>query len=279
MTLIVTTISSLGILQASDSNLTYVTPAGLTMGGSGKKVFSLGFCPGALALAGTYSLNGVAMDTWMERAIGEYGSSSSATLEGFARDLAARLTTEGEAGKTSLLLHIAGYAKDAAGTHPELWFVRNFDGIDGITGEYTGRSDTFAASEDFWTRDYPADCELGDVSSPSYFRRYFNGLPDGRISYLDLFETLQAFLHRVWDEPAWEFREPQDISELASFMRLELNVMGTLFEISNYSAPLIGGEAQIEIIDRPSDAVPFVASRSPQVALNLPEAHISRRIL
>lgn len=107
MTLIVTSISNLGIIQASDSNLT--VGGGGTM--AGPKVFSLGFTPAALSLAGTYSVGGVPMDVWMPQCIADYGAMPGATLEGFADYLGRRLTneiTDAERNNGSLI-HIAGY--------------------------------------------------------------------------------------------------------------------------------------------------------------------------
>ena len=143
MTLIVTVIGSLGILQVSDSNLTSRDSAGLDRPfGTGKKVYELGFCPGALALAGSYGIQGTPMDSWMPNAINDYAANAlpSPHLEGFARYLGDRLTAEGTPGKTRLLIHIAGYAYagDARRSYPEMWFVRNAEGINDVTATTTG---------------------------------------------------------------------------------------------------------------------------------------------
>jgi len=250
MTLIVTTISNLGIIQASDSNITIDN----LPGGTGQKIFPLGFCPGALALSGSYGIDESPMDSWMPAVIADYGSEKVPSLEGFARHLTERLNAAVDPGITELLIHIAGYAKDEVGSHPEMWFVRNFHGID-ETGAYINRSDDFAMSEDFWNRDYRDDCAAGAVVANRYERRYFNGFPHGRITYNILSQFLQRYLESVWTNPDWDFRRPSDISERAIFMNLELSVIGSLFEVSDYAAPFIGGESQIETIEPPGDAI------------------------
>lgn len=251
MTLIVTTISDLGILQASDSNLTDKVgrPAG-----KGKKVFPLGFCAGALALAGSYDVGGEDMSTWMPNAIADYAASTSPTLEGLARYFEGRLNAECD-DETGLLLHIAGYVPDGTGSHAEMWFVRNYSGMENSGGSYIGMSDTFDVSEDFWGRDYPTALAVGHQPGESFRLLYFNGLPDARISYHALDATLWAFFRQVWAVPEWEFRPPRTIDELAALMRLELSVISALFEISDYSAPYVGGHSQIEIVPRPTGAV------------------------
>ena len=100
MTLIAPTISDLGIVQASDSNL---TDSQGNLVGTGDKLFRLGFCPGVLALAGTYVINGIDMEMWMPSAISAYSLSPLPSLEGFARHPAERLESEQDVGITALL--------------------------------------------------------------------------------------------------------------------------------------------------------------------------------
>lgn len=250
VTLIVTAVSDLGILQISDSNLTHDDGA---LAGVGPKVFPLGFCPGALALAGSYGVNHVSMDAWMPHVIDGYALSNAPSLEGFAQHLATRLMAETEPGETALMVQIAGYVSDTSGSHPEMWFVRNFGGIDDATGAYTERSDEFTVTEDFWRRDYVQDCAMGRVPGGSYLRWYFNGLPEGRISFNALNAMYWTFLRSVWAQPAWALRPPQDISQLAVLMRHELRIIGSLFEVSGLN--YVGGDVQIEEVPPPANAI------------------------
>jgi hypothetical protein len=248
--LIVTAITEMGILQVSDSNLTSVVDYRTS---TGKKVFQLGFCPGALALSGSYSVGSARMDSWMPSAIETYAATTAPTLGDFAQYLRDRLTEEGQ-GKVDLLIHIAGYAGDGGGTHPEMWFVRNFGGIDEVTGDYLDRADDFKISEDFWARDYAAAREAGRQPGGPFRQWYFNGFPSGRISYNVLRQLLLGFFNLVWNHQDWRFRPPTTLEELALFMRLELNVVATLFNVSDYPAPFVGGEAQVEAVPAPADS-------------------------
>ena len=251
MTLIVTVIGNLGILQAADSNLTFPDSAGRDGLGTGTKVYPLGFCPGALALAGDYGIQDTPMDSWVPNAINEYAADLSPDLEGFAHYLGARLTAEGTPGKTGLLIHIAGYASDAQGSHPEMWFVRNYTGINEVTGDYIGLSDTYAVREDFWARDYPAG---GRIRSQSYGYRYFNGLAEGRIQYHAFSRLFNAFLEDRWANPDWQFRQPRNLYELELFVKVEFRVIATLFTVSDYQVH-VGGDARVLRIEPPLDAV------------------------
>jgi hypothetical protein len=112
---------------------------------------------------------------------------------------------------------------------------------------------TFTISEDFWTRDYPDSLKPGHPPVRSWV--YFNGTPAARINYLSLNQLLSSFFLHVWSQSQWQFRAPKTIDELAEFMNLELITISTLFKVSDYAAPLVGGDSQVEVIRRPPGAV------------------------
>ena len=62
MSLILTHIDRCGIVHAADSNLTSSSGGAA---GTGMKVFNLPYLHAGLSLAGSYSVDGVAMDKWM----------------------------------------------------------------------------------------------------------------------------------------------------------------------------------------------------------------------
>src|SRR5207249_9642807 len=110
MTLIATAISNVGLVMASDSNLTSGTRE---YAGEGQKVFPVDGVGGALAVAGTYSIGGKPMNEWMRALINAYGVTATPTLSGFAHYLADHLsgeitTTEHRRGT---LIHIAAYVE------------------------------------------------------------------------------------------------------------------------------------------------------------------------
>lgn len=153
MTLIVTTITNLGIVQAADSNLS----SGGASAGTGRKVFRLDGFDGVVALTGRYGVGGVRMDTWLPDVISDYPTTTaSATVPGFAQYLCDRLNAEfGYDPGARLLLHVSGYVDGAAGIHPEMWFVRNVSTIN-ADGSYGVADAAFQLSEEFWNRDHLA---------------------------------------------------------------------------------------------------------------------------
>lgn len=253
MTLINTIVSNYGLIQASDSNITRSDSAEPT---SGPKVFQLGFINAALALAGTYRVGSQRMDTWMPSCISDYATSPQPTLEGFAHYLKDRLDRElnDRQKADATLIHVVGYVSEEGGTHPEFYFVRNAGTINDRTGAYEEIRDTFQVTEDFWTRDHNQP-DVRDAFDAGGYQTYFNGTPDGRIAFVQFGQIFGAFLQRVWSQPNWKFRAPQSLDELASLVKLQIRTVGTLYEISDYRAPFIGGEPQIERITPPDDAV------------------------
>lgn len=207
LTLISTLISSQGIIQASDSNIT--SSAGQV--DVGPKVFRLGFAHGALALAGTYSVDSTRMDIWLPNFIARYATLPGPSLAGFANHLAAELESSATPDEPRLF-HIAGYVNGPGGMHPEFYFVRNIQGINATTGDYEGFTSTYQVSEDFWTRDY-LKIPAGALAAGEYYR-YFNGFAPGRIAYLGATQLLRAFYEQVWNQPGWEFRRPSSLHEL-----------------------------------------------------------------
>jgi hypothetical protein len=140
------------------------------------------------------------------------------------------------------LIHLAGYVADAGLVHAALYFVRNIYGI-ATTGEYIDFRDDFQVSEDYWSR------HRTHLDVPQY---YFNGFPDGRISYVRLLNYMQPFLEQAWNDPNTQFRAPRTLQEAAEIVRVEMQVINGLFLVSDYTGPLIGGDIQTELIAPPA---------------------------
>jgi hypothetical protein len=254
VTIIISVVSDHGLIQASDSN---VTRSSSPDAYSGKKVFRLEFSEGAVALAGTYRAWEESMDTWMPSCISDYASTESPTQEGFANYLIGRLKTDltTPERKMATMFQIVGYVSDDDGVHPGLHFVRNWSTINPSTGAYEGIQPTFHVSEDFWNRDYPNDRAAGQLRL-GWYRSYFNGTPDGRIAFYEFMQRFERFLGEVWSQqPTWKFRPPQSLDEFTSIVELQIRTVGTLYRMSDYDAPFIGGDPQIETIPPPTGAV------------------------
>lgn len=252
MSLILTVISREGIIHAADSNLSNNQgPAG-----TGKKVFTVPYLEAALSVAGSYSVAGVRMDRWMPQAIAAYGTSATPTMLGLGEYLRTRLETEMFRPEKNggCLIHLCGYVPATDGTHPELYFIRNITGIDPETGAYTGFTETFALSEDFWTRDYLTAETQNSLASGGQ-QMYINGYPAGRIGYLALTRHFGEFLRAIWSKPQWRFRAPATLAESALLVNLQLSAIGTLFQVSDYPAPYIGGDVQMEQLPAPPNCI------------------------
>jgi hypothetical protein len=244
MTLIVTHISRHGIVHASDSNLTSV--AGY-QAGQGQKTFEIPRLNAGLALAGTYSVGGNSMDIWMKYFIDSQPGNTLAEFAAGLRDaLSQQMNPEEKANGT--LMHLAGYAEQNGVYHPELWFIRNAD-IDPATGQYQ-ITDQLQLSEDFWSRDCPQHNLMQAFQTGAYIF-YFNGFAPGRITFAALQPIMADFFSNIWSNPNWNFRPPASISEIELLVKLFIQIISTVFQFSDYSAPLIGGDAQTYVIPQP----------------------------
>jgi len=253
MTLILTHISKHGIVHASDSNL---TAGGDTSAGESQKTFEIKHLNAGLTVAGSYSVGGVRMNHWMNDFIQEQARAGVSSLSDLAhnlgKELEAQMPPDEKAGGS--MVHIAGYVEEENKSHPEFWFVRNVTGIDPNTGEYTGTSPNFQVTEDFWTRDCPKNKLMGAFRAGAY-QVYVNGFASGRIGFVALQRIMNDFFCGIWSNPNWAFRPPRSIDETKLLVELNVQVIGTLFKLSDYPAPFIGGNIQTYVIPQPPNTV------------------------
>jgi len=244
MSLIVTYINKYGIVHASDSNLSRDGSSA----GEGQKTFPIKHLNAALTVAGCYSVGGTSMDEWMKNIIDIHSKASNKSLENFAEYLRNileinMLPSEKQKG---CMVHIAGYVEEGKESHPEFWFVRNIYEIDQNTGEYTRIEERFEKSEDFWTK-FSNNQELSQWFQNGY-QVFGNGYVAGRIGFFLLLPKMTEFLNVIWGNPNWKFRPPITIEETELIVKLYFQVISTLFAISDYSAPFIGGNIQTYVI-------------------------------
>ena len=248
MTLILTHLSKFGIIHASDSNL---TSAMNRSAGQAKKTFALDYLNAGLTVAGAYSVAGMAMDLWMQDFIRVQEANGTRPLSRFAEVLRSALEAQMlSQEKNGSMVHIAGYVESGGVQHPEFDYVRNVYGIDTSTGEYFDVRPAFAVSEDFWTRDCPRANLMAAFQSGIYMI-YINGFASGRIGYLGLQATMNSFFESIWAQQNWKFRRPSSLAETVLFVKLYMSIIDTLFQVSDYDAPFIGGGCQIYEIPQP----------------------------
>ncbi|QQS45221.1 MAG: hypothetical protein IPM66_14810 [Acidobacteriota bacterium] len=251
MTLILTHISRFGIVHATDSNL---TSGSGSQAGQSQKLFPLPHLQSALTIAGAYSVGNIMMDQWMSRFIQRHIDSGSSSLDNFAQCLRSELEdqmllSEKEQGS---IIHIAGYVEHKGVFHPEFYHVRNVHGVDPHTGEYCDINETFEIGEDFWTRDCPKS-KLMQAFQNGVYQLYINGFASGRIGYVALQSAMNEFFQNFWNNPSWKFRPPSSLDETKILVELYIQIVSAMFLISDYSAPLIGGGAQIYAIPQPDN--------------------------
>jgi len=222
--------------------------------GQGQKTFEVQFLNAGLTVAGTFSVGGQTMDSWMKAFIHSQADVTDLTLSKFARRLANELQSrmlpdEKDGGS---MVHIAGYVEEGGVYHPEFWFVRNVHAIDRRTGEYGSITHDFNVTEDFWTRDCPkANLMKRFQESAHTYHIYVNGFAPGRISYFILQHVMNQFLSEIWSNPDWKFRPPRSLDESETLVKLYMQVVTTLFLLSDYSAQFIGGGIQTYTIPQP----------------------------
>jgi hypothetical protein len=220
----------------------------------GDKTFNVPFLKAGLTVAGQFSVGRRRMDDWMRAFI--ESQTSCPTLSLFAHNLAneleAQMLPQEKANGT--LVHIAGYVEEGDAYHPEFWYVRNVE-LDPQTGEYGGIP-CFRVSEDFWTRDCPAGNLMEEFQKDAKaYMLYINGFPAGRISYVILQHVMQQFLDNIWSNPDWKFRPPTSLEESKILVELYMQVITSLFLLSDYSAQFIGGGTQTCLIPQPTNIV------------------------
>jgi len=252
MTLIITHISRFGILQASDSNLTARDRSAV----EGPKIFHIQHLDAYLSISGSYRVNGRDMDQWMPDFIRRCFSSGSPTLSEFAQRLREELESEmrREEKDDGIMIHMTGYVEEGGESHPEFWFVSNMKGIDPITGEYRGIEDHIGVTEYFWTKHCPKGKLIEKFEAGAY-QIYINGYASGRVGFLMLQDKMRDFFNALWNNPNWKFRPPSSIEETEEWMRLYIDLIGTMFKQSDYFVPYIGGDTQICSIPRPENCV------------------------
>lgn len=254
MTLIITHISRHGIVHASDSNL---TSADDKDAGEAKKTFEIDFLNAGLTIAGSYGVGNDSMDVWMPNFIQQQSNVPGLDLKTFSNNLKdtlqSKMTREQKMGGS--IIHIAGYVEESGVSHPEFWFVRNVHKMDPKTGEYTDIDENFEISEDFWTRDYK-NANLKDVfQNPIYFAHqiYVNGFTPGRIGFNVIKKELDRFYLGIWRVRDWKFRGPKTMQETELLVKNYMQVIDTLFVLSDYNAKYIGGKTQTYVIKQPDN--------------------------
>lgn len=239
MSIIVTQINKYGIVFGSDSNITDDTE----IVREGKKIFEIPRLNSAMCIGGAYTVNDVMLDKWLPHFIDTKNYNS---LEEFVELLSRTFETEmnSEEKKQLLISHIAGYSNG----HPEMWCLSNTTLLD--NGDYSSGEREFHFSEDFWRRDYPNN-NLGEVfeSDGLNYQIYVNSTKDGRVAFNTVRPYIDNFFNQIWRLDDFKFRHPKNIKEHESLVRNYIDIMDTVYKLSDYNPKIIGGKTQSCIIE------------------------------
>lgn len=256
MTLILTHYSRHGIVFASDSNISFRTLPTQP----GRKLFPIPYLDAALGVAGAYAVGALGMDAWMEDFIVRQRAVPGITLEGFSKSLGAALEaqmTEPQKRSKSLI-QVGGHVQDETGYHPVMWFVRNVAEIL-PDGEYGPGLNNFLVDEHFWNG-HARENRLWDalLSDDAHYFLYRNGYSPGRIAYNLLLNQLAPYWRHLWSiqEPGWEFRPPRSLKETEAFVAAHLDLIRTVFALTDFKSRPIGGDTQTITLEPPSGLSP-----------------------
>lgn len=208
------------ILQIADRR---ITKNGVFVGNH-KKLFRIHYLNACVGYFGLAQINSVVyFSNWLSNFITH--SSGISSLEDFSKQLCGQLNTvidktllgEGPSG-----LHVCGYN---AQNLPEMWFVRNIEGMDGNT--YKGFKRSYFFDEQFLTgpaREWGFD-GTNSVVNNNFINYFVNG--DVRPFHL-IWRQLDQFV-----EPMLlgsNFKHLKDINDLANTAKWKMQVISTFYQ-------------------------------------------------
>ena len=181
------------------------------------------------------------------------------TIAKFSNNLKAALQTEmtDKQKETGSIIQVAGYTEENLKSHAEFYLVTNIHNIDPLTGNYSDITNKFTCSEHFWNRDYKIDNFKENLEKPNKFayRIYFNGTKEGRNELSVIREKLDAFFIDLWRIKDLKFRAPASLVEMELLVRNYMQIIISLYALSDYEAKPIGGEIQIVKIPQPENII------------------------
>lgn len=243
MSIIITQINKYGIILGSDSNVS----SNDRVLGERAKIFEITKLGAALCVAGSYTVGGEMLDVWMPTFINSKQDSRE-SLEGFV----VRLSTAFEeqmtpAEKSNLSIsQISGYVDG----HPEMWCLSNTTLLE--NGTYSIGSDKFHYSEDFWKRDYD-DGNFEDIfkSNGLNYQMYVNSIMAGRVAFNIVRQYIDQYFYSMWKLPNFKFRCPESLNEHRLLVKSYLDIIDTMFNLSDYNPKIVGGKTQLLVIKNP----------------------------
>jgi len=232
MTLIVTQITSLGIVFCSDRRLSI----GSHRAGEVTKFVPIHSLNAGICYFGAASVGTVQLTSWLQTFIQR---STATTIGDFANSLATQVTRDMLPAQKRLGagFHIAGYETVQGFVVPTFWHVTNFSGMQGYG--YLAGTSTFAVTEDFLQRDVASIPVRGLQSYLSGKHHiYRNGQLFPYTQIASFFGQLRGALpgqnRRQWSIPS-------SIEDFAQDAEFELIITEQIFRRYSNTQPMGGG--------------------------------------
>lgn len=242
MSIIVTQINKYGIVFGSDSNIT----SDYKIEKEGKKIFEIPNLSSAMCVAGTYTVKGEMIDVWLPKFI-KKNKDKYKNLEEFTKLLSKTFELEMTKNEKSELSisHIAGYVDG----HPEMWCLSNTTLFE--DGNYSVGQSSFHFSEDLWNRDWKKNnLDTLFESQGLNYKIYVNSSIHGRIAFNTSRDYLDNYFSNMFLSK-FKFRYPKNLEEHSLLVKTYIDVMDTMYKLSDYEPKVIGGKTQIFYIRKP----------------------------
>ncbi|RYZ84546.1 MAG: hypothetical protein EOP04_17795 [Proteobacteria bacterium] len=233
MSLIITTVSSNGVITVTDSNTTIISNGNphLSQGPPSLKLFRSPSLPLTLSVCGSMDIHGQDAETWIPTFL---NSSNAARVEALAEELLRELRCQPVPPKQ--IIHIAGF-EDLSNVYTPI--IGHISSVDLAPNGYQPKANGFQL--------------LWNYRAPQYDRAFyqsngaaiFNGFGDGRDAFATLHQQMVRFRRNVWANPQWKFYAP-DLTTEARALQLELEQISLFFNHSGHPTPFIGGAIQVD---------------------------------
>jgi hypothetical protein len=232
MTIIITQINKYGMVFGADSNITNdkdeIKPE------KSKKVFEIKKLNSAMAVAGTYTVDGIYMDEFLEEFIvGNNFESLDDFVDILKYNLDDKMTYEEKAEKC--IMHIGGYDKG----YPRFFHISNVDVLD--SGKYNVRD--FTSDMDF-NENYIKNKGFKEKFEKDqfYYQLYTNGFLGARVVSNYFVRGLTNFIHLISEKDP-SFRLPNSLPDYKVICEVGLNIVCEMMKLSNHGN-IVGGEPQ-----------------------------------
>ena len=252
MALIASYITKFGIIQVSDFNQVIDGDNAR----DGQKIFPIPHLNASLVFSGSYSINGVAIGTWMNNLI-EWSQSYLTTMDELSFHLYDKMNKEmlEDEKKAITEVYIAGYQRTENRSYPEHWYItnarRNGDDYYSPLG-YFHDHNNFHPGEVEYHRTLLRKMD----ADPMKYQFFINGFPRGKIGNdraMPVKDKTDEILKYMLKREDLKFSRPGNLSEFSNIAGLYFSFITELLKMDDGMEKYTGREIHIHEIPAPSD--------------------------